>query len=104
MGRSVELQGFTYLPRHLQGNGDANGRIDRYEFFIGTDGTNWTQAARGRFPESSDWQTNKFLRVETARYFKLVSWSAFKGQPWASVAELDVLLSDKAAAALRGKE
>lgn len=91
MGRSIELAGFAYLPRRKQPNGDANGRIDRFQFLVSADGTNWTQAARGRFSESGDWQTNRFAQAATARYFKLVSWSAFKDQPWASVAELDVL-------------
>lgn len=95
MGRNVEIAGFTYLPRQAKGGGQPNGRIDRYEFLLSKDATNWTQAARGRFPESGHWFTNRFQSAATARYFKLVSWSAFKDQPFAAVGELDVLVGDK---------
>lgn len=101
MGRAVELVGFTYCPRQAKGGSETNGRIDRYEFLVSGDNTNWTQAVRGRFTESGTWQTNRFPQAMTARYFKLVSWSAFKGQPWAAVGELDVLVSEKTAAGLR---
>ncbi len=103
MGRSVELLGFTYLPRQAKGGGQPNGRIDRYEFMVSGDSTNWAQAASGRFPESGDWKTNRFSQAATGRYFKLVSWSAFKNQPFAAVGELDVLVSDKAAADLKSR-
>lgn len=101
MRRTVDLAGFVYVPRQVQGNGTANGRIDRYEFQVSTDGTNWTQALRGRFVEGAATQTNKFAQAVPARFFKLVSWSSFGMQPWTCVAELDVVLTDKSAAALR---
>lgn len=101
MGKSVGLVGFTYLPRQAKNNGQPNGRIDRFEFQVSSDGTNWSQAVRGRFSESGEWQTNRFPHEVSGRYFKLVSWSSFKGQPWAAVGELDVLVSDKDAAKLR---
>lgn len=102
LGRGVELLGFTYLPRQVKAGGVPNGRIDRYEFLTSGDGTNWTQALRGRFREGADLQSSLFPRPVTARYIKLVSWSAFQSQPWASVAELDILVSDQTAGGLRG--
>lgn len=44
LGASYNLVGFTYLPR--QDNND-NGKIKQYEFYVSSDGNNWTLVSSG---------------------------------------------------------
>lgn len=93
MGRVVPLSGLIYLPRQARPGAAANGRIERFQYLTSTDGSNWTQVASGKFPDGAAAQTNTFSTV-TARYFKLIAWSGKKNDPWAAVAELDVIPAD----------
>jgi hypothetical protein len=83
LGREVTLAGLTYLPRQDM----ANGRIAQCELFA--DGI---RIASPKWPDSGELQTLRFSRPVTARTLKLVIQSEVHGNPFASVAELDVLL------------
>ena len=86
--QDVRLAGFRYLPRQ----DGSNGWIDRYAFYVSSDGRNWGQPrATGHFNADPAQQTVHFAQACTGRYIRLVSLSAFGGQPWTSVAELDVI-------------
>jgi hypothetical protein len=82
------VNGFRYLPR--QSNVD-NGRIRAYEFYVSTDGNNWgSPVATGSFPDNSAEQEVRFAAV-TAAAIRLVALSSYDGDPWTSVAEINVL-------------
>jgi hypothetical protein len=86
---SVRLRGLTYLPRQDM----TNGRIARYEVYLSTDGKEWGRpAATGTWPNDAKLKTVRFENPQTARYVKLVAHSEVRGQPFASAAEVDILV------------
>jgi hypothetical protein len=83
LGREVTLTGITYLPRQDM----ANGRIAECELFA--DGS---RIASAQWPNTSELQTLRFNRPVTMRTLRLVIKSESNGNPFASIAELDVLV------------
>ena len=81
--REVTLTGLTYLPRQDM----ANGRIAECELYA--DGT---RVASVNWPNTSELQTLRFNQPITTRTLRLVIKSECNGNPFASVAELDVLV------------
>ncbi len=81
--REVTLTGITYLPRQDM----ANGRVAECELFAGN-----TRIASVQWPNSSELQTLRFAQPVTTRSLRLVIKSEVSGHPFASVAELDVLV------------
>ena len=81
--REVTLAGITYLPRQDM----ANGRIGAYELFADV-----RSVAQGRWPNSGELQKLRFRQPVTTRNLRLVIMSEVNGNPFASVAELDVLV------------
>ncbi len=82
------LSGMTYLPRQDM----SNGRIARYEIYASMDGKEWGQPlATGQWPDDQQQKVVRFAHSVTARYLKLVALSEVHGQPFASVAEVDVM-------------
>ena len=96
LGASYHINGFKYLPRQVldpqnPGLWDSNGRIDAYEFYVSADGSNWgTAVATGNFIDSEDEQEVLFSE-KVGNYIRLVALSEVNGEPWTSVAELNVL-------------
>ncbi len=78
----VTLMGITYLPRQDM----ANGRIADYEVYAGD-----KRIATGKWPNTSELQTLRFSQPVTTRTLRLVIKSEVNGNPFASVAELNVL-------------
>ncbi len=88
LGQTYTVSGFRYLPR--QGV-VVNGRIGSYEFYVSADGVSWgTAVAAGVFPNAAAQQTVNFSS-KSGRYVRLRALSEVNGNPWTSVAELDVL-------------
>lgn len=85
MGANYYIAGFNYLPRQ----NSVNGRIASYEFYISTDGVNWTLTNSGTWPNSTTEQSQNFA-VASARYIRLKALSEVNGNNWACVAELKV--------------
>ncbi|MFI5110842.1 MAG: discoidin domain-containing protein, partial [Terriglobales bacterium] len=101
LGASYTLTAFQYLPRQ---DGSACGWIKQYEFYVSTDGVNWgTSVATGSFNYGS-------LRTQcpgpgaavpaplqiafpqtTGQYIRLRALSEINGNPWTSMAEINVL-------------
>lgn len=79
----VTLSGITYLPRQDM----ANGRIASCELFA--DGR---RVAAAKWRNNSELQTLRFDQPVTTRSLKLVIESEVHGNPFASIAELDVLV------------
>jgi hypothetical protein len=85
-----QLVGLTYTPRPDM----SNGRISRYSVSLSADGRQWGEAvASGEFPRSAEPQTVRWDPPRTARYLKLEIKSEVDDKPFASVAELDVILA-----------
>lgn len=75
-----------YLPRQ----DSANGRITGYEVYLSDDGYTWgSPVATGTFPVSVAEQTVP-IPPTTAGYVRLRALGEVSGQPWTTVAELNV--------------
>ena len=99
LGAYYSLSAFQYLPRQ---DGCANGWIKQYEFYISSDGVHWgTPAAAGSF-DYTGYAINcpgadkppafsVAFPATVARYVRLRALSEVNGNPWTSMAELNVL-------------
>lgn len=96
MNETLWLKGFSYLPRQ---DGNPNGRIKDYEFYVSMDKTNWQLASKSSWTNSGEKKEVFFSGVFQARYIKLVALSEVNGAVFASCAELSVLTKVSAAAA-----
>lgn len=89
LGREVTLKGITYLPRQAAGNG----RLGEFEVCCANDpGAFGTPSATAKGRDNSERMTIAFPQPITARYLKLLIKSEANGHPFASVAELDVVV------------
>lgn len=87
--QSVRVFGITYLPRQDM----TNGRIARYEVYVSGDGENWGKpAAEGTWPNDAAVKTVRFAEPQNARFVKLVALSEVREQPFASAAEVGIVL------------
>ncbi len=93
LGSEQEVAGFTYLPRQ---DASGDGTIDRYEFSVSQNGTDWPEpAASGRFDNilnSRRQQVVDLKRPIRGRYVRLTALSCAAGKKWASAAEIGVLV------------
>jgi hypothetical protein len=88
LGETMDINGVTILPRQS----GENGWIKRCEIYLGNDGKNWgTLAAKAEFAKNNELKTVRFSKKLTARYLKVVVLEGFDDQPWATIAELDVM-------------
>lgn len=88
LGSLANLNGFVYVPRQ---DGLPNGWIGQYEFYVSTDGLNWgSPVAAGAFANDA---TNKQVSFTstTGQYVRLRALSEVNGNPWTSMAELQLL-------------
>ncbi len=91
LGRAIRLRGITYLPRQEM----DNGRIAECEIYCSTEPNSWAApAAKVNWPNTEKLQTVTFPQPVAARYLKVVARSEVHGQPFASIAELDVLTDE----------
>ena len=86
LGGSHVVSGIQYTRRQ----NSANGAIDGFEVYTSQDGVSWGEAATtGRFTSGLAPQRATFA-PRKARFVKVVALSQLSGQPWATMAELDV--------------
>ena len=82
------IDGFRYLPRQ---DVSENGTIRNYEFYVSGDGINWgSSVASGTFANTKAVKEVLFT-AKSGRYVRLRALSEVNGNPWTSVAELNVL-------------
>lgn len=87
--RPITLCGFTALPRQ---DGNRNGWINGYSFYVSTDGKNWGKpVVCGNFSENKELKTVRFDKITNVRFVRLVPLSGFDKLPYASLAEFSVL-------------
>jgi hypothetical protein len=92
LGRDRTLRGITYLPRQEQ----SNGRIAQAEVFVGTRVGDWVgPLAEIHGQDHTRLETVPFQRPVTARFLRVVVKAEVKGQPFAAMAELDVIPGDQ---------
>ena len=90
LGREVALSGFKYLPRQDM----SRGRWADCAVYCSNDPDAWGDAAASaKLRDSDPWQTFPFKKVVTARYLKVLIKSEIQNNPFASAAELDVILA-----------
>jgi hypothetical protein len=84
--REVTLTGITYLPRQDM----SNGRIANCDVFADSG-----KIASARWPNKNELQTLRFSQPVATRQLRLVIESEVRGNPFASVAELDVPVTNE---------
>ncbi len=90
LGEPVMISGFTCLPRQ---DGSCNGWIAGYELYVSDDVKNWGQpAAKGIFENNAKRKTVRFNFRRRGRFVRLVALNGFDNAPYASLAEIDLLL------------
>ena len=88
LGGQYQVDGLRYLPRQ---DGNPNGTIARYQFYVSDNGTTWgTAVAAGTFAADTTEKTVRFT-AKTGRYTLLVALSEINGNSWTSAAELNIL-------------
>jgi hypothetical protein len=88
LGRALPLRGITYLPRQDQ----ANGRIALAEVYAAPSASEWGDPlAEITGSEGTAPQTVRFPTTVQARFLRMVVRSTLNGQPFAAIAELEVL-------------
>jgi glucose/arabinose dehydrogenase/PKD repeat protein len=91
LGGTYDVTSLHYLPRQNLGHG----RIARYEVYVSTSATTWgTPVATGTWISSNAEQAATFP-AKTGRYLRLRALSEVTGQPWTSVAELNVAVAPR---------
>jgi len=91
LGGFYDICGFRYLPRQDEGPGDENGMIKDYEFYVSGDTDNWgTAVASGTWIAGKAEKQVSFDHV-LGQYIRLVALSEVNGNPWTTMAELNVL-------------
>jgi len=87
--KPVRVRGLTYLPRQDM----ANGRIARFELLATVVGRPWGEPiASGQWPNDARLKTIQLGEAIDARFLKLVALGEVQGRPFASVAEVDILV------------
>ena len=88
LGQTYTINGFRYLPRQ---DGGVNGRIGQYEFYVSADGVDWgSPAASGTWANDANEKVVTFA-ARTGRYIHLRAVREVNGNPWTSMAEINVL-------------
>ena len=92
LGQTMSLTGFTYQP---PADGQADGIVDKYEFYVSADGVHWgTPAAAGEFSNIKANPIQQFVALSkpvTCRFIRFVPVHLVAGDQVA-VAELGVTI------------
>ena len=88
LGAVYDISGFRCLPRQ---DGEMNGRIKDWEFYVSTDGVNWgLAAATGTFANTAT-EKEVLFNTKTGRFIRLRALSEVNGGPWTTMAEINIL-------------
>jgi len=88
-GKELNISAVVYTAR----TGNRNGNVKDYEIYFSNKVDDWgAPLVKGRFQKRQDEETVRLSKPVKARYMKFVAISEQQNQPFASVAELDVVL------------
>jgi len=88
LGATYNLTGLSYLPRQ---DGNPNGTVAQYEFYVSTDSANWGTAIKtGVFASDATEKVVSFASTP-ARYIRFRALSEIQGKAYTAVAELNVV-------------
>jgi len=91
-GKTLALKGVIAVPRQDM----DHGRVRRYSLELSDDAKTWRTVAEGDLANTDDLTEITFKQTEPARYIRFNALSPWnKSQPWASMAELQPMISDK---------
>ena len=89
LGKEYELKGFVYTPRA----GGGNGTIGKFECYLGPDVKRLREpVSTGEFAKGMSKYEIIFDTPVKGRIFRLRALSEVHGHPWASIAELELLV------------
>ncbi|WP_162848459.1 discoidin domain-containing protein [Paenibacillus nanensis] len=92
LGGTHEISGIRYLPRQTA---NSNGSVKSFEVYVSVDGVNWGEpAASGTFENSKDEKEVLFGEPVIANHLRFVALSEMNGQPFTTIAELNVLQTE----------
>jgi len=84
------IKGIKLLPRQ---DGNQNGTIKGCEVYVSRNGDDWTEPAwRGELTPGAGWKTVMFDSPARGRFIKVVAKSGHTQGPWASAAEMEIIL------------
>ena len=88
MVNTYQVKAFTYLSRQ---DGNQNGMVKQYEFYLSEDGTTWgSPVVSGQFKNTTALQTATLSTPTAGRYLKFVAKSEINGNAWTSAAEIGI--------------
>lgn len=87
LGRPRSVSGLHYTPRA----DGPNGRFGRYRVEVSEGGYNWTEVAAGEWSGGADVQTARWS-PGVVRYVRLTMVESANGQPFASAAEVEIVV------------
>ncbi len=90
LGEVIQIAGVRLTPRR---DGGVNGRIKGYEILTSLDGKLWKSQSKGELDSRFEFSSITLAKPVQARYLKLEALSEINGGPWASLGELDVIIS-----------
>ena len=91
LGEEMTIKGLTVLPRQT----GENGWISKYEVYLSVKADDWGDAVvAGELAASKDLKKVTFKAPVNCRYVRFVAVDGIEDQPWASMAELDVIPAD----------
>jgi beta-galactosidase len=96
LGKEYDIRGFTCLPRQ---DGNPNGWIREYAFYVSRDGKQWGKAiSKGEFERSNALKKVSLFNDQSVykepvrgRYLRLTAVSGFNDDPYSTLAELDIM-------------
>ena len=91
LGDIFNVLGFRYLPRQ---DGWANGTVADYAFYVSNDGAFWGQSVADGTFNSNTAEKEVTFPGKIGQYIRFVALSEIEGNPWTSMAEINILGSD----------
>ena len=92
LGKPMTVKQVMGLPRQ---DGNSNGKISQCEIYLSDDNRTWGQpVAAATWKNADDWQTATLKTPAKGRYLKLLVKSEVRGQPFASLAEVDAVVEE----------
>jgi hypothetical protein len=88
LGGVFDVSGFRYLPRQ---DGQSEGRIGQYQFYVSMDGANWGTAVASQMLANVGTEQQVLFSTKRGQYIRLRAMTEVAGDPWTTVAELNVL-------------